>query len=543
MANTPLLGQFLVAINGFIQARNEISLAEYLTLEPPFNSHYIQMQAELQRAYPRGSESALESKVSATLRAATDPADLPDGSVLSPWTAVVKFMAQYLGYLRDVTADASQYLHTYELLSELQQRGNSALSHAELGHLILPTIITNARLVCRLAIGLDKQPELISHLKSAQPGNGGGGEDGGARETLPERAANILRQAFVTCLNDRMSGMNPSTGKPEAKKKGIYIIANLCLKILFQCRKTRNATQIFENIYNLSPPLSAYPKRERVTYLYYLGRYLWQNSHFHRAQLVLQYAYDECPANQQGVRQRRSILIYLIASNIILGRFPSANLLSRPEAQGLSERFMPLCLAIRSGDLAAYNRHLAFDGEHAEWFLHFRILLQLRNRCEALVWRSVVRKVWILNGTRQPLESRAAPTISLLDLVTAFSWLERRSPSDSEYIDPDFVGLPYDDAIGNEVTVASVESKLASLVDQGLVVGFISHRQLRFAITGTKKGGDVMAIGFPKPAAVMSAKVKDETDVPGWKQKSGVGGGVGAGSVLHMTGVREIGAM
>ncbi|KAK5115208.1 hypothetical protein LTR85_009966 [Meristemomyces frigidus] len=533
---TPLLGQYLVAINGFIQARNESSLAEWIALEPPFNNHYRGMIQELNQAYPRGSDAALEQKCTQALRAAVE------GDDGSPWTGFVKFMVQYMAYLRDVSADQSKYLETYELLSELQQRANSALSHSTLGHLMLPIVVANAKLVCRLAIGLDKQPELIAHLKSAGQA---GGEDGGPRETLPERAANILRQAFVTCLNDRVSGLS-ADGKPEGKKRGIYMIANLCLKILFQCRKTRNATQIFENIYNLSPPLSAYPKRERVTYLYYLGRFLFGQSHFYRAQMALQCAYDESPARPECTRQRRHILVYLIASNIILGRFPSDALLNRPEAQGLRERFLPLCFAIQEGNLGAFRQHLDYNAPNADWFLHFRILLQLRNRCEPLVWRSLVRKTWILNGTRPPPDSKVTPQSTLDDLASAFSWASNRGVLRDEYTDPDFHGVDYGDAGDESVDVTAVESKLSSLIDQGLLNGFIAHKQAKFAITGVKaKGGDILAAGFPQPWSVMKGKAErfGEDVVPGWKKQAG-GGAVrpGPGMVLNFGSMRPIGA-
>ncbi len=544
--DTPLLGQFLVAINGFIGVRNESALADYLVLEPPFGDHYTRMIEELKDAYPRGSEEALEEKCSQGLKAARDGADG------TPWTPFVKFMVQYLGYLRDVDADPNKYLQTYEHLSELQSRANSALAHSTLGYLILRIVVTNAKLVCRLAIGLDKQPELIRHLKSAG-GLQGGGEDGGSRETLPERAANILRQSFVICLNDRSQVKD---GKPEGRKKGIYIIANLCLKILFQCRKTRNATQIFENIYNLSPPLSAYPKRERVTYLYYLGRFFFQNSHFYRAQQVLQQAYDESPARPECVRQRRHILVYLIASNIILGRFPSQALLARPEAQGLADRFLPICFAISKGDLASFRQHLGFESAHVDWFLHFRILLQLRNRCEVLVWRSLIRKTWILNGTRpDPKISKAAPTVSIHDLVTVFSYLERRGASRLiDYTDPDFAGITYDE---QDATVdgahfydtTSIESILSSLIDQGLLGGFFSHRLMKFAITGAARMGSALAAGFPQPWEVLKARAeREDGEVPGWKKDAKPGmmaGGMrpGPGMVVNLSGARPVGAV
>ena len=549
---TSTLGQFLVQLNGFIAHRNEQKIAEWLPLEPPFNASYQNMIQELQQHYPRGSEDALDGYCTQRLGKAVE------GDDMSPWTPFIKFMVQYLSYLRDVSADVSRYLETYQLLSELQQRANSALGHSTLGHLILPVVVANAKLVCRLAIGLDRQPELVAQIRSAaRAGGGGGGEEDGARETLPEKAANILRQAFVTCLNDRVSGLSPE-GRPEGKKRGIYIIANLCLKILFQCRKTRNATQIFENIYNLSPPLSAYPKRERVTYLYYLGRYLFQNSHFHRAQLVLQYAYDEAPARPECARQRRHLLVYLLAANLTLGRFPSPAIFERPEAAGLQERFLPLCYAIRTGDLAAFHRHLSYKGEHAEWFLHFRMLLQLRNRCEVLVWRALVRLTWKLSGTRPAEGTKNAPTLGLPELATAFHWSETHlNPSpyhpDNAYTDPDFAGIsygyepqPYDNL--------AIESKLASLIDQGLLTGYLAHKQAKLCITGlsskSKDDATILATGFPVPWAVFRAKVEREEkengraggEVPGWKQRGGpAGGALARGGVVNLSGARAVG--
>lgn len=538
----PVLGQFLGFINGFIHARNEAELASYLTLEPPFGDLYMSMIQELKQTYAKGNEEALEEKCSRGLPAAREGADG------TPWTPFVKFMVQYLGYLRDVDADPTKYLQTYELLSELQSRANSALTHAVLGYLMLPIVVTNAKLVCRLAIGLDRKPELIAHLKSDQPGS----EDGGPKETLPERAANILRQAFVTCLNDRTPVKN---GKPEGRKRGIYIIANICLKILFQCRKTRNATQIFENIYNLSPPLSSYPKRERVTYLYYLGRFMFQNSHFYLAQLALQQAYDESPARQECVRQRRHILVYLIASNIVLGRFPSQDLLNRPEARGLAERFMPLCFAIRQGNLAAFHQHLDVNGPHADWFLHLRILLQLKNRCEVLVWRSLVRKTWMLNGTSPDPATKRAPTVDIHDLSVAFSSVARSAAP--PYADPDFEGVTQDfpDSQNDLYEITHIESILSSLIDQGLLGGYFSHKMLKFAITGTKQKGSALAAGFPQPWEVMRAKAvrgapNGGVEVPGWKTKQvgipgvgGLGAGVGPGMVVNLSGVRPVGAV
>lgn len=45
-----------------------------------------------------------------------------------------------------------------------------------------------------------------------------------------------------------------------------------------------------------SLPLALYPALHRVTYLYYLGRFLFSNTHFYKAYLCLQSAYSQCHA-------------------------------------------------------------------------------------------------------------------------------------------------------------------------------------------------------------------------------------------------------
>jgi len=413
---------------------------------------------------------------------------------------------------------------------------NSALVHPTLGVLILPSVISFSRMLSRLAIGLDKKPELIAHLVR------GSSSDDGAKETLPERAANIVRQAFVTCLNDRASGVKD--GKPEGKKIGIYKAANLVLKILFQCRKTRNAEQIFVNIDNQSPPLAIYPRAERVTYLYYLGRYLFSVNHFYRAKQALQEAHSNC--RNSCLQQKRLILVYLIASNIILGRFPSTSLYQRPEAVGLADIFHPICKSMASGDLVTFRNLLSYEAPYASWLLKFRILLPLRTRGEVLVWRSLIRKTFLINGSHGDTTSKRAPTVALQDVLILYRALEHRvdNRSASNYIDADLDGVTDDNATPRESDMLQMESIFSSLVEQGLLNGYISHRQLRFAIQGAKQKGGPLTAGFPAPYKVISSNCDDH--VPGWKQQAARAGAgqsrFGPGMVVNLSGARPAGS-
>ena len=455
---------------------------------------------------------------------------------------------------------------------------------SSIGVTVLPTVVSLSRTLARLAIGLDRRPELIEHLIRRESVVE---SEATERVTLVESSANVIREAFKKCLSERSgppSGID-SNGSPEGRRIGIYLTANLCLKLFFYCRKLRSAEQIFGNIYQQSPPLGLFPAAQRVTFLYYLGRYLFANNHFCRAQLALQTAYDQCHA--QCISQRRLILIYLITSNIILGRFPSSRLLQRPEATGLAEKFQPICTAIAKGDLASFRKYIDLDAQDAEWFLRKRILLQLTNRCEILVWRSLARRTFLLSGSQGAVTSqgdvtrKAAPTLSLQDMLTLATLLEKKvlgfvgevskpngltnghtstdrthtnaifvfpkaqtgPPQEADvegpygYVDPDLAGVvdPEPPLLPN---MEIIESIIASLTEQGLLHGFISHAQHRFAITGVKDARPVQ-VGFPRVWDVISARANKE--VPGWV-KERKAPAFGPGMVVNLSGARPVGA-
>ena len=436
---------------------------------------------------------------------------------------------------------------------------------ASSGVVVLPTVVSLSRTLARLAIGLDKRPDLIAHLTRRVSASGN--EEAGERVTLVEGSANVIREAFKKCLSEKSgnaSGLD-NNGKPNGRRIGIYLTANLCLKLFFHCRKVRSAEQIFANIYQQSPPLALFPASQRVTFLYYLGRYHFANNHFYRAQLALQAAYNQCHSN--CLKQRRLVLIYLITANIILGRFPSARLYLRQEAQGLREKFEPICKCIAKGDLATFRLLTDLESDDAEWFLHKRIFLQITNRCEVLVWRSMARRTFLLSGTRGDTRKKAAPTLDLHDMLTVATLLERRAlrldgpktstrpphtnsifmakpttpePEDPPgYVDPDLEGAV--DPSGPDLPdIDIIESIVASLVEQDLLHGFISHKSLRFAITGSKAGG-ALAAGFPNVWQVISGKFDDE--VPGWVRETKTSRPrAGPGMVVNLSGARPVGA-
>ncbi|KAK2841660.1 hypothetical protein FQN49_006036 [Arthroderma sp. PD_2] len=416
--DTPVLNNFLDSIGGLVQSRDGAKLQDFLQLEPPLSSVYNQMIAELQQRYPPGGnkDAELLSKCEN---------QMAGGELGRSWPAFPPFMRLYLTFLRDVNVD--NLLETYNLLKGLLNQSVIALGDSQMGVVILPTVLYLSKVLSKLAIGLDRQPALIAHLLRDEGAESGQGETG-EKVTLVEKSTNIVREAFIKCLTDR-SGTSGIHARPEGRRAGIYLMANLCLKLLFKCGKLRNAEQMYASINSQSPPLEYFPASQRVTYLYYLGRYLFSNNLFYPAMIVLEAAYSQC--HRQALKQRGLILTYLIPCNIILGRFPSQTLLQRPEAVGLGDKFIPLCQYIARGDVHSFRDYLSVSSPHGEWFARKGLLLQLRNRCEILVWRSLTRKVFILAGFHgdQKMQTQRGPPpfLYLQKLEAAVRWLDSRA--------------------------------------------------------------------------------------------------------------------
>ncbi len=587
---TPVLDRFLQEVGSIIQRREGGRLQDTLQIEPPLPPAYETIEYELKNHFRRGNDQALVARCEQVIPTHEDGA--------SSWGAFPDFLTRYFRFLRD--ADPGNLTDLYGKLKSLTNQAVIALSHTSNGVIILPTVLYLSKVLAKVALGLDRNPDLVANVPNDQ--KTGDAEGATEKVTFVESSANVLREAFIKCLAD-MSGGAGGAGRrtePENKRTGIYMTANSCLKLLFQCRKLRNAQQMFVSIQQQSPLLSYYSASQRVTYLYYLGRYLFANSHFYRAQLCLESAYTQCHA--QALRQRQIILMYLIVSNVCLGRFPSSKLLMRREAAELAPRFLPLCRTIARGDLSEFRRLLSTSSEEGQWFLRKRMLLQLRSTCEVLVWRSLVRKVFILNGYHPQGDDNKMPFLRLTHVEVAVRWLEQREAAPNPHGHPatarmGFGSLPVSNKINNTAYVDSefegmgdaiketgfdietgeyheqtqenqggvnglvlgevssngmngateeetrpslgeIESIVASMLQQGLLGGFLTHTNPRFAISGSKAGGGALKTGFPNVWQTISAR--SSNTVPGWVTDSNAGSGLGG--VVNVTGSRLAGA-
>ena len=237
------------------------------------------------------------------------------------------------------------------------------------------------------------------------------------------------------------------------------------------------------------------------------------------------------------------------------------------------EKFAPICRAIQKGDLVSFKRALGPESGNEEWFFKRGILLPLLYRCEVLVWRSLARRVFLLTYQfPSDPNSRKAPTLDLMDLVAAARYCQKvlegwqkpvdpmtamqggRVHTNAQFMKPADLVLPPNGAkqlsanqgtiFGNKMPdLLEIEGIVASLVQQGLLRGFISHNQGKFAILGAKQRGGPLKAGFPDVFEVLKARAKREgraSDVPGWVQTERNGG---MGGVVNLSGIaRPVGS-
>ncbi|KAK6194225.1 pre-rRNA processing [Pestalotiopsis sp. IQ-011] len=525
-----LIGQFLTEVRKFLVSRDGDQLRQWLQVEPPVPDHYHRLAQELRAT--RSIEKLVEQQL-------PEENDVPPDSGTA-WPGFNAFMVDYLNYWRDV--DFDDLLRAHELLMGLTNSCTTALNHPTYGTIMLQTSVALCGSLSKLSMTLNKRPDLTRKLQTID--TSGGDEE---EKSIIDKAAEVMQRVFTSCLTDRTSDR---LSRPEGKKVGVYTFANITLKLLFACRKTYLAKTIFMNITAKSPPLSFYPAAQRVTYLYYLGRFHFINNHYGHAAQCLEQAYLQTPPAFQ--RQRELILSYLIPSKMILGYLPSPNLLQRPEAATLAPIFSQLSLAVRTGNYLLFQSTIAAN---EKWLFRKGLLLTLTFRLRPLLWRSLSRRTFLLTYVATPMDpskpANKAATLDLSHLLVAATYIQKSLegylPTDAAprprppHVNAMFMKAvtsshapgadmhstlapppggprklrPNDGLIwGNmAITAEHVEDVVASLVAQGLLHGYVAHSLGRFAIMGAAKKGSPVAAGWPSVAEVIG---QSDDDVPGW---------------------------
>lgn len=202
-----------------------------------------------------------------------------------------------------------------------------------------------------------------------------------------EEAARTLQQMFNVCRTD-------DSDIADSRKWGIYSMSNLLFKTFFKLNNislTKTIIRALDAQQLALPPFDAFPKSQRCTFTYYRGIIEFLQEHYSEAEQYFTESFSLCP--RHSARNREQILTYLIPAHMLVHQqLPSPALLS--EHPILEQTFLPLCRAIKSGNLSAFDQALS-DAE--DELVRRRIYLTLE-RTRDLCMRNLFRKVFVFGG-------------------------------------------------------------------------------------------------------------------------------------------------
>lgn len=228
-------------------------------------------------------------------------------------------------------------------------------------------------------------------------------------------------------------------GKGPKRVGALYVTCQL-FKIYFKLGTVHLCRSVIRSIETARIfDFEEFPRRDRVTYMYYTGRLEVFNENFTAADTKLSYALMHC--NPQREANIRMILKYLIPVKLSLGILPKSWLL---EKYNLLE-YMNVIEALKRGDLRLLRHALQ---EHEDRFLRSGVYLVLE-KLELQVYQRLVKKIYIIQKLKDPSK---AHQLKLEIIVKALKWLEM------------------------DMDLDEVECIMTILIYKNLVKGYFAHK-------------------------------------------------------------------
>ncbi|KAK9947942.1 hypothetical protein M0R45_003537 [Rubus argutus] len=228
-------------------------------------------------------------------------------------------------------------------------------------------------------------------------------------------------------------------GKGPKRVGALYVTCQL-FKVYFKLGTVHLCRSVIRSIETARIfDFEEFPKRDKVTYMYYTGRLEVFNENFPAADDKLSYALKHC--NPRSEANIRMILKYLIPVKLSIGIIPNDWLL---EKYNLVE-YSNVVQALKRGDLRLLRHALQ---EHEDRFLRSGVYLVLE-KLELQVYQRLLKKIYIIQKQRDPSK---AHQLKLEVIVKALKWLEM------------------------EIDVDEVECIMAILIYKSLVKGYFAHK-------------------------------------------------------------------
>lgn len=228
-------------------------------------------------------------------------------------------------------------------------------------------------------------------------------------------------------------------GKGAKRVGALYVTCQL-FKIYFKLGTVHLCRSVIRSIETARIfDFEEFPKRDKVTYMYYTGRLEVFNENFPAADHKLSYALKHC--NRQSEANIRMILKYLIPVKLSIGILPKDWFL---EKYNLVE-YRNVVEALKRGDLRLLRHALH---EHEDRFLRSGVYLVLE-KLELQVYQRLMKKIYIIQKQKDP---NKAHQLKLEIIVKALKWLEM------------------------DMDLDEVECIVAILIYKNLVKGYFAHK-------------------------------------------------------------------
>ncbi|GMJ07351.1 ENHANCED ETHYLENE RESPONSE 5, ectopic expression of seed storage proteins 1 [Hibiscus trionum] len=228
-------------------------------------------------------------------------------------------------------------------------------------------------------------------------------------------------------------------GKGPKRVGALYVTCQL-FKIYFKLGTVHLCRSVIRSIETARIfDFEEFPRRDKVTYMYYTGRLEVFNENFPAADHKLSYALTHCnPLREANIRM---ILKYLIPVKLSLGILPETSFL---EKYNLLE-YNNVVQALKRGDLRLLRHALQ---EHEHQFLRSGVYLVLE-KLELQVYQRLVKKIYFIQKQKDPSK---AHQLKLEVIVKALKWLEMDMDQDE------------------------VECIMTILIYKNLVKGYFAHK-------------------------------------------------------------------
>ena len=259
-----------------------------------------------------------------------------------------------------------------------------------------------------------------------------------------------IKKSLTLCLKDRLN-----IHEPMSRKKALFSIANVLLKIYFKMNSPRLCQTLTSQIEGRSggnimkkENLFAYPISDVVTYKYYVGRLKILEDNFDDARDCLIEALKYTPLNE--VKNRQRILIMLIPIQINFGILPKKIILKKYQLY----EYIKLSHCIKNGNIHEFDKIISLNQ-----FTFIRLgVYMVFEQIRVLCYRNLFKKVYFLrndflnnNNNNNNISSNHLLPLSLFNNIL---------------ID-----------IGEDTDMDEIECILSNLIFHRKLKGYISHER------------------------------------------------------------------